>query len=266
LHGNADPTERRLALLVEYDGTAYHGSQYQENAPTVQGALERALGRLTSESIRVTTAGRTDAGVHASGQVASFTTRSDHSPETFVRGGNAILPADIAIRAVAEVPPGFNPRRHAVSRLYRYTIDTGATRSPLRRRAAWHIGPGLDIPAMELLAPVFEGCHDFAAFAPPATGNRTTTRRNVIRSALRQQATTLYFDVEANSFLPHMVRRMVGTLTEVGRHRLAPGEAERLISEAPPGAASITAPSRGLCLVKVRYESGLFDDDTNEDI
>src|SRR3972149_11946995 len=119
---------RRLALLIEYEGTAYGGSQYQKNAPTIQDALERALSSLTGEPIRVALAGRTDAGVHAKGQVASFVTASRHPLETFPRGLNALLPEDISVRAAAEVPLGFDPRRQALSRWYRYTIHVGRPR------------------------------------------------------------------------------------------------------------------------------------------
>src|SRR2546428_11094379 len=125
---NSTDSLRRLALLVEYEGTAYGGSQYQVNAPTVQGSLERALSSLTDEPIRVALAGRTDAGVHAIGQIASFVTTSAHPVETFLRGANALLPRDISLRSVAEVPLCFDPRRHAVSRWYRYTLRLGGQR------------------------------------------------------------------------------------------------------------------------------------------
>src|SRR5574341_2175232 len=153
---------RRLALLVEYDGTAYGGSQYQKNAPTVQGSLERALSRLTSEPIRVALAGRTDAGVHARGQVASFLTNSRHTAETFVRGTNALLPPDISVQAAAEVPADFNPRRHAILRWYRYTLYLRPQRSALMRNRAWHVGEELDLDAMRLAATALVGKHDFA--------------------------------------------------------------------------------------------------------
>ena len=127
---------RRLALLLEYDGTAYGGSQYQKNAPTVQGTLERALSRLTGEPIRVGLAGRTDAGVHARGQVASFLTASRHDTGTFVRGTNALLPADVSVQAAAEVPREFNPRRQAIRRWYRYVLYLRPQRSALMRNRA----------------------------------------------------------------------------------------------------------------------------------
>jgi tRNA pseudouridine38-40 synthase len=124
----------------------------------------------------------------------------------------------------------------------------------------------LDLPAMARAARRLEGCHDFAAFTAPSEAKRQRTERVVFGAALAAQGETAHFDIEANAFLPHMVRRIMGTLAEVGRGRLSAGEFQRLVREAPPGAASHTAPARGLCLMRVRYESGLFDDETDEDI
>ncbi len=257
---------RRIALLVEYQGTAYGGSQYQKNAPTVQGALERALGTLTGEPIRVTMAGRTDAGVHARGQVAAFQTESRRRIDVFVRGTNAHLPEDIAVRAGAEVPAQFDPRRDARRRWYRYTLNLAAERPAIDRQFVWRVGPGLDLEAMESAVRQLEGCHDFAAFTPPSEARRRHTERVVFGASLLRRGSSASLDVEANGFLRNMVRRIMGTLVEVGRGSTSPGAFERLVREAPPGEASYTAPARGLCLMKVRYESGLFDDETNEDL
>ncbi len=262
------PSGRRLALLVEYDGTAYGGSQYQENAPTVQGTLERALSRLTSEPIRVALAGRTDAGVHARGQVASFLTHSRHSVETFVRGTNALLPADISVQAAAPAPRDFNPRRNAIRRWYRYTLYLRPQRSALMRNRAWQLGPGLDLEAMQAAAAALVGKHDFGAFAPPSEARRGSTQREVFRAALTQEAGSaiVHVDVEANAFLQRMMRRIAAALVEVGRGKRTPAEFRELVEKPEPGAASAAAPARGLCLMKVRYESGLFDAETDEDI
>jgi len=265
LHGKRDASERRLALLLEYQGTAYGGSQYQKNAPTVQGALERALGSLTGEPIRVAMAGRTDAGVHARGQVASFKTETRHSNQVILRGANALLPDDVVVRAAAEVPPDFDPRRHAKSRWYRYTFDQSEQRPALDRHFTWHTGPGLDLKSMERAAKALRGSHDFAAFTAPSEVKRQVTRRDVASATFAEQGKRLHFDIEANAFLPHMVRRIIGTLVEVGRGRMTVAEFKRLVVEAPPGEASRTAPPRGLCLMKVRYESGLFDDNDEAD-
>jgi len=262
------PTDcrRRLALLVEYEGTAYGGSQYQKNAPTVQGSLERALSSLTGEPIRVALAGRTDAGVHARGQVASFETTSAHSVETFRRGANALLPRDISVRSVVEAPPGFDPRRHATSRWYRYTLLLGEERPALLRNLVWHVTQGLDIATMSEAAAFLVGRHDFAAFTQAAEARRVRTERVVSAAGWRTNRDKAFFDIEANAFLPHMVRRIVGALVEVGIGRRDLGEFEALVREARPGAASRMAPPRGLCLMKVRYGSGLFDDEENENL
>jgi len=266
LNGNADASARRLALLLEYDGTAYGGSQYQKNAPTVQGTLERALGRLTSEPIRVSMAGRTDAGVHASGQVASFRTCSRFTPAKIAGGGNALLPGDITIRAATETPIDFDPRRQATSRRYRYTIDLRKARPALLRNHVWHLRDGVDLESMKSVTSSLIGLHDFAAFTRPSIARDNVTTRCVNRASWDDRNGLAIFDIEANAFLMHMVRRIVGTLVEVGRGRISSDDFEKLVREAPPGEASRTAPARGLCLTKVRYESGLFDDDTNEDI
>lgn len=266
MHGKRDAPERRLALLIEYQGTAYGGSQYQKNAPTVQGTLERALGKLTGEQIRVTMAGRTDAGVHASGQVASFRTRSQRTLGVFERGANALLPGDISVRASAEVALNFNPRRHATSRWYRYTILAGPQKPALRREFAWHVPAELDAEAMARAAKHLEGLHDFAAFTSPSEAARSVTMRNISRAVVSQRGRALTVDIEGNAFLKQMVRRIAGTLVEVGRGRMSEAEFEKLVRDAPPGGAHKTAPPRGLCLVKVRYESGLFDDEDDEDI
>jgi len=257
---------RRIALLVEYQGTAYGGSQYQKNAPTVQGALERALGTLTGGPIRVAMAGRTDAGVHARGQVAAFLTDSRRGIDMFARGTNAHLPADISVRAARDVALDFDPRRQARRRWYRYTLHLGRQRPALARNFAWRVGPGLDFEAMAEAARQLEGCHDFAAFTPPSQAARQRTERVVFGVALAVSGQRAHFDIEANAFLQHMVRRIMGTLVEVGRGKLPAGEFERLVRESPPGEASYTAPARGLCLMRVRYESGLFDDEADEDI
>lgn len=257
---------RRLALLVEYQGTAFGGSQYQKNAPTVQDSLERALSSLTGEPIRVALAGRTDAGVHARGQVASFPTRSRHAANVFARGANALLRKDITVRAAAEVPMAFDPRRQALSRWYRYIADVSPQRSALNRQFVWHTGHALDVPAMAQAARTLVGRHDFAAFTLPSETRRRPTERNVLSADVGQSGRLVSFDIEANAFLPHMVRRIMGALAEVGLRTRTSQDFERLVLQALPGEARHTAPPQGLCLMKVRYESRLFDDETHEDI
>lgn len=257
---------RRLALLLEYDGSAYGGSQYQKNAPTIQAELEKALSSLTGESIRVALAGRTDAGVHAKGQVASFLTRSQHPPQVFVEGLNYYLPADIAVKQAAVVPLGFNVRRDARSRCYRYTIYNGGQRSPLWRRYAWQVSEPLDAAAMQEAARCLVSEHDFAAFTQPSLARRQRTVRAVSRAEVRRRGPLVLLDIEANAFLPQQVRRTVGALVQVGAGKLSLADFGGLVESARPGAASLAAPPHGLCLMAVRYESELFEKEGYEDL
>jgi tRNA pseudouridine38-40 synthase len=261
-----DAPSRRLALLLEYEGTDFGGSQYQENTRTVQDALERALSSLTGEPIRVALAGRTDSGVHAKGQVAAFTTDSRHPPGVFGQALNDALPDEIAVRAAREVPPTFDPRSQAVSRWYRYTIHNGRQRPALRRSLVWHVAQPLDAEAMREAAAHLVGEHDFAAFTQRSYASRKSTCRRTMRADVRRCGRRILVNVEANAFLPHQMRRTVGSLVEVGRGKLHPRDFEMLIREASPGTASLTVPARGLCLMKVRYENGLFDDESYEDL
>lgn len=257
---------RRLALLIEYEGTNYRGSQLQKNARTIQGELELALSKLTNEPIRVSMAGRTDAGVHARGQVASFRTGSRHRTQTFVRALNALLPRDIGVRTAQEVPLTFDPRRHAIRRLYRYTLDLRAERPVLDRNFVWHVGPGLDLGLMNEVAGLLAGRHDFAVFTAPSVARDVCTEREVFRAALEYRDGKAYLEIEANAFLQHMVRRIAGALVQVGAGKRNAREFEILLRQANPGEARYTAPPQGLCLIKVRYESRLFDDETYDDI
>ena len=252
------PSTRRLALLIEYQGTAYAGSQLQANAPTVQGALEGALQALTGESSRVALAGRTDAGVHAQGQVASFNTSSRLSLDTFARGTNALLPLDISVRAVAAVPSQFDPRRHALSRVYRYTLHLGPQRPSLLRDFAWHPPATVDLAPMTEAACLLVGSHDFAAFAQPSEASRRPTQRHVTRAELRSKGDLALLEIEANAFLTQMARRIVGALVEVGSGKRTPAQFAFLLRDPQPGAAGFVAPAHGLCLMHVRYDPDPF--------
>ncbi len=243
---------------MEYEGTRYCGFQVQKDKPTIQGELERALWKLTGERIRIKAAGRTDAGVHAEGQVIACEIPDKLSPEEFVEGMNFYLPEDIAVRAARPVPPDFDPRRHARSREYRYTIITGRARSPLWRRTALWIRHPLDFEAMREVSSLFVGRHDFAPFTAPEARGRNTVRE-VFRAELRREDRFIFFEVEANSFLPQQVRRMMGTLIEVGMGRRGREEVEELLRSGEPGAAKYAAPPHGLCLVRVNYPDLSFE-------
>lgn len=257
MSGEADAREggRRLAVLLEYDGTAYRGSQYQDNGPSIQSELEAAIRKLAGEDGRVAFAGRTDAGVHALGQVAAFDTRSRLVPGEFVRGLNHFLPPDIAVKAAAEVEPAFDPRRRARSRVYRYRIDPAPVRSPLRRDRVWHVGRRLDVPAMERAARSLEGSHDFAAFGGAYGGSTVRTLR---RCEVAERCGLVRVEMEAQSFLPHQVRRTVGPLVEVGLGRMGQEDLARLLEGAEPSSAGPAAPACGLYLVNIEYDGLAF--------
>jgi tRNA pseudouridine38-40 synthase len=257
---------RRFALLLEYEGTDFAGSQYQRNTGTIQEALERALSSLTSEPIRVAMAGRTDAGVHARGQVAAFSTASRHGPAVLVRAVNSHLPRSIAVRAAREVASTFDPRRQATGRWYRYTVHNSAQRPALLRRTVWQVSDPLDVEAMRRAASYLVGQHDVAAFTLPSVAARQGTVRRLTRVEASRSGSAVRLDVEGNAFLTRQVRRTTGALVEVGRGRLSVDGFAALVREAAPGSAGPTAPARGLCLMKVRYEDGLFDDETDDDI
>jgi tRNA pseudouridine38-40 synthase len=245
------PGERRLALLLEYDGGRYGGSQLQKNAPSIQGELEVAFERLTGAHSRAAFAGRTDAGVHALGHVAALTTTSRLSTATVLRGLNALLPHDIAVRRLVEAPTGFDPRRHAHRRLYRYVVYNAAVRSPVWRDRAWHVAEPLDVAAMHRAAALLPGERDFAAFSRREPN--TTTVRHLERCDVARRGPLLTLEMRANAFLRQQVRRTAGTLVQVGRGRLTPTEVAALLDKAEPCTAGPVAPPQGLYLVAVSY-------------
>jgi tRNA pseudouridine38-40 synthase len=249
-------------LLLEYDGAAYGGSQRQKNAPSIQAALEEAIERLSGQAPRTAFAGRTDAGVHALGQVAAFDTEAEHSLDVWRRALNALLPPDIAVRSVAEAEAGFDPRRHARSREYAYTIWNRPVRAPLLARRSWHVAASLDSDRMQQAAASLIGEHDFAAFgASPGPGR--STRRRIYRADLLGGGKQVTLTIEGNAFLPHQVRRTVGALVEIGKGRLAPESFARWLALPEPGIAGPAAPPHGLCLMRVSYpgRGPLFGED-----
>lgn len=248
---------RRIALLLEYDGTGFAGSQLQANARTVQGVLEAAVTRTTGETARVAFAGRTDAGVHAEGQVAAFTTESALDPETVRRALNAWLPEDVVVRAAADMEASFDPRRHALRRRYRYQIDNRPTRPALDRLRAWHVPIALDEAAMARAAARVVGHRDFAAFASRPENEGASTVRDLQRFDVARTGHRLTCTLEANAFLPHQVRRMVGALAEVGKGKLSP-EGYVALLEGPPASAGPAAPPHGLYLERVEYAQDPF--------
>jgi len=244
----------QLRLTVEYEGTAYRGWQLQPDGPTVQAVLEQALSTALRERVRVRGAGRTDAGVHACGQIAAVRVREVPADlERLQKSLNALTPDDVAVRDITVVDDTFDPRRHARSRVYEYRIWNVAAPSPFWRRHAWHVPSQLDVAAMDEAARVLEGEHDFASFrAADAEPLRSTVRR-VLESSLRVDGRLLVYRVEATAFLKHMVRNVVGTLVEVGRGERVAGTFRELLAVRDRTRAGATAPAHGLVLVNVRY-------------
>ena len=253
-----DGERRRLAVLLEYDGTGYVGSQMQPNGPSIQGELEGAIEAMTGTFSRVAFAGRTDAGVHALGQVAAFDTPARYSGNAFQGGLNARLPEAIAVRAAAEVCAGFDPRRQAAARRYRYTIVSSAARVPLMRDCAWRIGAALDERLMQQAASLMLGEHDFAAFAS-AQASRASTWREIRALEIGRCGRVLTLEIEANAFLMHQVRRTAAALVDVGAGKRGIDDFERAFQRAEPGFFSLAAPPHGLCLVRVRYTPAIFE-------
>lgn len=238
---------------MEYDGTSYSGFQYQTNAMTIQQALEQALQQITGHLTRIRGAGRTDAGVHARGQVAAFTTSSRHHPETFVNALNHYLPDGIAVRDACEAPAGFDPRHDAKFRRYRYLIANRPTRPALGRTRALWVRESLDVPAMRAEALALVGKHDFASFSAPY---KRSTVREVKRVCIQQTGCEIAFDIEATAFLPQQVRRTVGTLLAIGKGSEEPGRIQALLNAPILGAADHAAPPHGLYLMSVQYSKG----------
>src|SRR5262245_26358019 len=244
----------QLRLTIEYEGTAYQGWQIQAAGPTVQEVLERALATALREPVRVRGAGRTDAGVHACGQVAAVrVSRAPVDLGLLRRSLNALTPDDVVVREVSLADDDFDPRRHARSRVYEYRILNAPAPSPFWRRFAWHVTQPLDLPAMNEAAAALAGEHDFAAFcAADAEPLRSTVRR-VLESRLGGEPPLVVYRVEANAFLKHMVRNIVGTLMEVGRGERAATAMGELLAGRDRTRAGATAPPHGLTLVAVRY-------------
>jgi len=246
-------TTTKMVLILEYDGRHYHGFQLQAGLPTVQGAIEEALRKLTGGKTRVAAASRTDAGVHARGQVVSFRTGSSHSRQTFVSGLNFYLPEDIVVKAAHRVSDSFNVRRHAVSREYNYYLLNSLTRSPLREGFSCRVPGQLDIEVMNQACRVLIGEHDLASFTSGIGLGMKSTVRRVYRAEVRKDGELVIFKIVANSFLPHQVRNTVGALIKVGRGKMSGDEFYSIMEAKSPGLAGPTAPAHGLCLMQVNY-------------
>jgi tRNA pseudouridine38-40 synthase len=246
-------------LVIEYNGARYHGFQLQVNLPTIQEEMEKAINKLTGKKSRVSAASRTDAGVHAKGQVISFKTDSSLPTRTFVSGMNYYLPDDVAVREAYRVDGSFSVRRNATSREYRYRILNSPSRSPLNKDFSYRVAGQLDTEAMNQACQQLIGKHDFASFATSLEPEKSTTR-NVYQAKVKQDDEFIIFDIEANAFLPHQVRNTVGALIEVGLGRMSVDDFYGIIEARKTGLAGPTVPARGLCLTKVNYPSPFEED------
>ncbi len=284
---------RTLKLTIAYDGTRFVGWQRQAEGTSVQGLLEEAFARFEGTPVTVHSAGRTDAGVHAIGQVASTVVACHHDVATLLRALNAQLPVDVRVVRIEEVPPGFHARFSARSKTYRYVVRNAAIGNPFDRGYAWHVSDPLDLAAMRQAARVLAGTHDFAVFqstggeiastvrtifrsellvVPPAIGldlwnqplsmRHGTTQGQATRQVLAEdpiespppEARLIAYEIAGDGFLRHMVRAIVGTLIEVGRGRRQPEDMGKLLASGVRSDAGATAPPHGLFLVGVVYD------------
>jgi tRNA pseudouridine38-40 synthase len=245
--------QRNIRLLLEYDGTRYHGWQRQADAATIQQTLEEALERLTGEKVALIGSGRTDAGVHARGQVANFRTESAIPLTAFHKGLNSLLPRDIVVLSATEAEPSFHARKSARAKTYEYLILNRGNRSPLNRHYAWWIAPPLDLTAMAGAAAVLPGEHDFAAFRASGSDNINPVRRVLAASWRKEAGGWLTFTINATGFLRGMVRSLVGTMAEVGRGKAPATIMAELLESGARHQAGPTAPPQGLYLVEVFY-------------
>ncbi len=245
-------SSRNLKLTVQYDGTAYAGLQIQPNARTIQGELENSCRTVFGPDVCLTAAGRTDAGVHALGQVVGVRTQARVPTERVPAALNSVLPPDIAVVSAAEMPDDFHARYSATGKVYRYTILNRAAPSPFLRDVAWHVPEPLDVAAMRSAGEALVGRHDFTSFC--TAQSEATSRERVLR-ALRaeRQGDLVLVILEASGFLWKMARSIVGTLVEVGAGRLEAEQVRGILAARERSAAGPTAPPQGLCLLRVIY-------------
>jgi tRNA pseudouridine38-40 synthase len=246
----------KFILLIEYDGTQYYGFQWQVGLPTIQSELEQAIRQFCGQSSRVMAASRTDAGVHAKGQVVSFWAKSTLDTMTLIRALNYYLPRDIAVKAAYRASGDFNVRRDALSREYRYYILNSNTRSPFSRRFALFVPKMLDIQAINEACQLIQGEHDFVSFASSLDGSKSTLR-NVYEAGIEKKGDFTVFRIVANSFLPHQVRSTIGLLIRLGLGKIGIDDFRDIMEARNLGLAGPVSPACGLCLEKVNYPKPL---------
>jgi tRNA pseudouridine38-40 synthase len=247
---------RSFRLVLSYDGTAYGGWQRQANAPTIQAELERALAKIVGQPVRAVASSRTDAGVHALGQLVSFACETRLEADVLRRALNANLPRDIVVREVGDAPPGFHAIRDTVRKRYRYIVQDGPMPDAFARAYSWFVPQRLDVPAMQAAAAALIGTHDFRSFES-AGSPRESSVRTVSDLAVRRQAgeflDRVVIEIQADGFLYNMVRNIVGTLVQVGRHRECIGWVAEVLAARDRTRAGMCAPPQGLFLVEVDW-------------
>lgn len=245
--------KRNIRLILEYDGSRYHGWQRQKGAPTIQGIIEDRLQMMVQEPVTLIALGRTDAGVHALNQVCNFITESKVDPESIKRGLNSLLPDDIYVREAEYVPVDFHSRYSAKSKTYGYRILNQAQPNLFLRFYTWHIREELDLEEMGKCVSLLRGKHDFSAFRSSGSGNINPVR-DMIRAELHDhEEGIIHLVFEANGFLRHMVRNIVGTIVEVGQRRRGVDQFAEIFRSKDRRTAGIKAPPQGLFLTMARY-------------
>lgn len=246
------PNMRNIKTILSYDGSGYHGWQFQAGPKTVQETFEKALSTILKQEIRVISAGRTDAGVHAVGQVINFHTKASISEEALMRAMNSALPRDIRVTLVEEVGNDFHARICARSKTYVYVIERSENFSPFLVRYALHVPGKLDLVSMKSSAGMILGEHDFSSFKGSGSTVKTNIR-TILVSELFTRGSKLYFFIEGSGFLRHMVRNVIGTLLLIGQGKMEPDAMQGIIEGKDRALAGPTAPAQGLYLVGVRY-------------
>ena len=244
--------ERKIKLLIEYEGSAYHGWQFQSNGLSVQEVLEECIQKTVKQKIRLHASGRTDAGVHAEGMVAHFTTVSKMTEGEFIKAFNSILPHDIVIKEVSVVPMEFDARRSAGKKIYRYTILNRSYPSALLYRRCLFVPFPLDVSAMRRAKNYLVGRHDFTSFRASNCGAKNPIRE-IYKIDLVKEGDFIFLNFEGSGFLKHMVRNIVGTLVQIGRGKIKASSVKLILESKDRQRAGPTAEAQGLCLVKVEY-------------
>jgi len=244
---------QNFKLVIEYDGTSYCGWQRQKAESTIQGEIEKAIGKMTGQHITLNGSGRTDAGVHAYGQVANFSCSTALAADVFLRGLNSLLPDDIVIKSCERAAEDFHARFSAKRKTYAYRILNRNLPCAVGRQYTWHIRTALDLDDMRWALRNIVGTHDFTAFEGAGSATKSTIRTVEKAELSSESAGYLVLEIKANGFLRHMVRNIVGTLVDVGLGKLKPDDLDRILKSRDRGQAGATAPPQGLFLIEVDY-------------